>query len=80
MSKTQPAFPVDVLNRDRNGMSLRDYFAAKAMQGMLSNQVLVARFIDNKSITDQNRDRAIVVSAALTAYAVADAMLEERYK
>jgi len=34
-----PAFPVptDPLNPGTNGMSLRDWFAGMAMQGMLSN-------------------------------------------
>lgn len=36
-----PAFPCDQKNRpypeNYTGMSLRDYFAAKAMQGMISN-------------------------------------------
>lgn len=44
MSKQEPAFPRtewadphnEVVSQD-SGMSLRDYFAAKAMQGMLAN-------------------------------------------
>lgn len=32
---TQPAFPT----HSSNGMMLRDYFAAKAMQGLLSSDV-----------------------------------------
>ena len=36
-----PAFPIPGLHADPdfNGMSLRDYFAAKAMQGLLASEV-----------------------------------------
>lgn len=40
MSKIEdggPAFPHSRLGSDCDGMSLRDYFAAKAMQGVLMN-------------------------------------------
>ena len=37
----QPAFPLDIIytqeNERFNGMTLRDYFAAQAMQSMLNN-------------------------------------------
>jgi len=40
MTNNPPAFPVVPDEREldsvRNGMTLRDYFAAKAMQGLLS--------------------------------------------
>lgn len=49
-------------------MSLRDYLAAKAMQGFLSNSDLSERW---RSISD---------SVAAEAYATADAMLAERAK
>ena len=32
-----PAFPTPTHNLANDGMTLRDYFAAKAMQGLLSN-------------------------------------------
>jgi hypothetical protein len=32
-----PAFPVNGYSPDFNGMTLRDYFAAKALQGLLAN-------------------------------------------
>jgi hypothetical protein len=47
------------------GMTLRDYFAAKAMQGLLSAH--------NPMITDTN-------GIAKAAYKMADAMLAERNK
>ena len=36
--KTIPAFPTDAMSHDEfdTGMTLRDYFAAKAMQGMFN--------------------------------------------
>jgi hypothetical protein len=53
-----PAFPVGNVN----GMSLRDYFAAKAMLGLVSDPDLV---IDSTQV-------------AQLAYVYADAMLEAR--
>ena len=50
--------------RDLNGMDLRDYFAAKAMQGLMSTQ-----HIDGAPNNE---------SVATWAYAVADAMMEAR--
>lgn len=50
---------------DCTGMSLRDYFAAKAMQGMLACPVQCA--------SDQHL-------IARDAYTIADAMLEARSK
>jgi hypothetical protein len=38
-----PAFPVE--QHDKDGMTLRDYFAAKAMQGLLASDVNAARHI-----------------------------------
>ena len=67
-SKTPQAFPYsgegDELNYSK-GMSLRDYFAAKAMQG-----ILTATLTPN---TVWSQD-----DAAETAYNVADAMMKER--
>jgi len=63
------AFPVPGLQHDEdfNGMTLRDYFAAKAMQGMCT--------------TAQQGQYALYMnkySAAQEAYAIADAMLAAR--
>ena len=49
------------------GMTLRDYFAAKALQGWMANPM----FVNNKQ--DQEY-------AAQAAYKVADLMLKEREK
>ena len=54
-----PDMPVD----GGPGMSLRDWFAGMAMQGMLSNSLM--RISSNPE-------------AALTAYSIADAMIVQR--
>ena len=66
-----PAFPIP-LNEGQpyqghshcDGMTLRDYFAAKAMQGMFASGVLTNKDTDEKIAQD--------------AYAQADAMLRAR--
>ncbi len=59
-----PAFPVqDASKWQCHGMTLRDYFAAKAMQGFVSNR-------DASSATDKE--------IAFAAYEMADAMLRAR--
>jgi hypothetical protein len=50
-----------------NGMTLRDYFAAKAMQGFLSNKAVVTRLDDYS-----------VENIAPYAYHVANMMMDER--
>jgi hypothetical protein len=62
MNDEQQAFPDGLLNQD--GMTLRDYFAAKAMQALLSN-------------TDWRLDMDIE-DTAKAAYMTADAMLKAR--
>ena len=63
-----PAFPgVDYLSqhgkKNPEGMTLRDYFAAKAMQSI---------------ITREGEDALVVEDIAFTAYQYADAMLKAR--
>ena len=64
-----PAFPCDLTAYDSEvvknfqGMTLRDYFAAKAMAA------LVVVYTDDKAIVDEYSQRA---------YAIADAMLKAR--
>jgi hypothetical protein len=57
-----PAFPTPAHNLQNDGMTLRDYFAAKAMQGDL---------IAGVHPDDFNR-------CAYRAYQIADAMLKAR--
>ena len=64
-----PAFPSTFHNgwgEPEKGMALRDYFAAKVMQGMMANgQVL-------KLVSDE--------TLASAAYEMADAMLKARHE
>lgn len=64
-----PAFPlhnhgVQTLGMHLSGMTLRDYFAAKALQGLLA--------------TDLNCAPEYVQAIADSAYVLADAMLKAR--
>lgn len=63
------AFPCTSFDEDLAGMSLRDYFAAKAMKALLD--------FENQTggVTEQRRN-----VVAREAYEMADAMLKERAK
>jgi hypothetical protein len=68
-----PAFPCewDYIGSNReaaNGMTLRDYFAAKALTGL----------IGGRSWAHVQGDDAVISAWANAAYAVADAMLKAR--
>jgi len=78
-----PAFPhIDYEITDPHpskGMSLRDYFAAKAMQGIisnLSNQPAMGTYTIGSKDLDITPDGG----TARDAYLAADAMLKERSK
>jgi len=62
--KQIPAFPVglEAFGEDKTGMTLRDYFAAKALQAILGAGIS----------SDQYKDDAE------QAYVIADAMIKER--
>lgn len=62
-----PAFPHDGQQNYTGGMTLRDYFAAKAMQGMLF-------MVAHGAHTPANSHDG----CAKEAYALADAMLKAR--
>ena len=77
-----PAFPInnnDVITQiikhggHPEGMSLRDYFAAKAMQGLVSVHNSYGEWTGCGDV-EMNKNMAG------TAYAIADAMLEAREK
>lgn len=59
----ESAFPVPDGAETMPGMDLRDYFAAKAMQAI---------------ITREGHDSLVIQDIAFTAYQYADAMLKER--
>lgn len=69
-----PAFPeIDGMGIARDGMALRDYFAAKALAGMMASPDL--NFVDAVASTP-----ATLIGIAKACYALSDAMLAERIK
>jgi len=66
MNNGGPAFPALDARTMLSGMTLRDYFAAKAMQGIIS-----ASGADRRVEYDED-------AVADNAYRMADAMLKER--
>ena len=71
MSDEQQAFPDGLLNQD--GMTLRDYFAAKAMQAMLSSPEFLVVVTADQAVGGNAKDRVSNVS-----FAYADSMLKAR--
>ena len=74
-----PAFPLhqhgtQTLGMHITGMTLRDYFAAKAMATMLPNYDIPSLF---EEILDEG-DKSMPDLIAIDAYVMADAMLEAR--
>lgn len=69
--KNPNAFPIEYQDGEfQTGMTLRDYFAAKAMQGVIASTQGIGLEVNEKHIK-------IVVKKA---YMYADAMLKEREK
>jgi hypothetical protein len=76
-----PAFPTGIgLNADKtwigsgnNGMTLRDYFAAKAMQSWIT--VTVQRYVHQGKLQIDMPSQDVI---ATEAYQIADAMLKAR--
>ena len=71
--KNSPAFPCrpDIDNPIYDGMTLRDYFAGKAMQGFITNDNLLKE-------ASHYLPEGSEYSIARLAYDQADAMLKER--
>jgi len=71
-----PAFPVPGLagNSDYDGMTLRDYFAAEALNTILG-QYDFTFFEDDKS---EKEGETFALIVAKNAYSMADAMLKAR--
>lgn len=78
-----PAFPIRGLlnDADFNGMTLRDYFAAHAIDWSCNDMTLggVAEHLDIKT-ADYKWEIHWPMFVAKRAYAMADAMLAERNK
>ena len=71
----QQAFPDGILNQD--GMTLRDYMAAAAMQGMLAAKGWHPDFMFPTDFNFDAGQRA-ADAVAVAAYQYADAMLKAR--
>ncbi len=71
-----PAFPGEsaLLNK---GMTLRDYFAAKAMQGLITYMGCGPNKVDQIGADENEQNKTVI---ARCAYIYADAMLAEREK
>lgn len=70
---SEPAFPSE--NGQYFGMSLRDYFAAKALPALLGSELMQATTLAAKT-----RGLRPEQAVAIAAYEMADAMLQEREK
>jgi hypothetical protein len=77
--KNPPAFPVglEAFGEDKVGMTLRDYFAAKAMQGMLAAKGWHPDFMFPTDFNFDAGQRA-ANAVAVAAYQYADAMMKAR--
>lgn len=67
-----------IAETNEEGMSLRDYFAAKALQAIISTHQPSAP----EKLSDSNRAETLdqYECFSVTAYLIADAMLKERAK
>lgn len=63
-------------NMRSDGMSLRDYFAAKEMSGLMANEEAIHRF-RTASMSEGFESATLMATAA---FFIADAMLAERAK
>ena len=73
------AFPNPHLTNE-TGMTIRDYFAAKAMQGLMSMD-RANEFVDEDGVPDYDHEGTLFVHTkylAEEAYMIADAMMEAR--
>ena len=76
MNKHLPAFPTLTehgINNGMEGMKLRDYFAAKAMEGDLASQDIRASGKGTGVVEEEN-----FLAFATRCYKIADAMLKAR--
>lgn len=74
------AFPMHERDDALKGMSLRDYFAAKALQGICANQAAFADYNPQWEGHKKGEVADELKEVAETAYLLADAMLVERVK
>jgi hypothetical protein len=76
-----PAFPTDHGKNVTEGMTLRDYMAVKAMQGLLSMN-RSSEFVTNEGVPASDDEDGTLFAhtkfLAQEAYMIADAMLRAR--
>ena len=72
MSNQEPAFPRDHAADGHNGMMLRDYFAARAMQAALHGATLPGL------MKREPETMAVIGNLADAMYLIADAMMAAR--
>ena len=76
-----PAFPSQEINQQyanepiKNGMTLRDYFAAKAMQGFIANIDTLEKYFEESEIYTRDEMSSKVSEMA---YDFSDAMMKAR--
>ena len=75
IDEEQQAFPDGILNQD--GMTLRDYFAARVLQGMLAAKGWHPDFMFPTDFNFDAGQRA-ADAVAVAAYQYADAMMKAR--
>jgi hypothetical protein len=76
MSRNRPAFPGTPATPEwREGMTLRDYFAAKAMQGLFSSMGEITN-----SWSKMAKDIPLKEYISNYSYEIADEMLKQRDK
>lgn len=63
------AFPNEFYENSHRGMTLRDYFANTAMQGILNHGI---------KINDESKVLEAYEAVSINAYLLADAMLKQR--
>lgn len=71
-----PFFDGRVMNSPEYGMTLRDFFAAAAVQGLLANPQELARV--RTSAFAENLEQTTAL--AMAAFGIADTLLQERAK
>lgn len=74
-----PAFPFSrQWSDDNDGMTLRDYFAAKALNMVLNDWYSGFLSAGEQFIEDEHSGMSSAICAARDAYLIADAMLKVR--
>jgi hypothetical protein len=73
-----PAFPHETSLGYHHGMTLRDYFAAAALNGSLASQCKDSHWVFSNIADDFENDTGALSGIAKLSYDLADAMLKAR--